>query len=70
MDETKFKNLLAFLILMGNEKVLTKTPDYIIEKFERYTRLELDDVTGNDTASWGLDRENNMRFHKYCETWL
>jgi hypothetical protein len=33
----QFNNILAFLaIIVPNEQILTCSPDYIIEKFERY----------------------------------
>lgn len=64
-QNNKFKNVLAFCILMGNEKILTKSPDYIMEKFDRYIG------TGRpDQWNWGLDADNHRLLDIYVATWL
>lgn len=62
----KFKNVLAFCILMGDKKVLTKSPDYILEKYERYCSTEYND---RDDYLWGLDNTNKSIFQEYLDTW-
>lgn len=61
----KFKCILAFCILMGNEKVLDKSPDYILEKFDRYV-----ESGAPDAYNWGLDGKNTQTFNAYLAQWF
>lgn len=61
-----FKNLLVFLILMGGEEVLTKSPSYILEKYIRYTGVE----AREDEYKWGLDSKNKKLLKKYIDAWF
>jgi len=61
----KFLNILAFCVLMGNEKVLTKSPDYILEKFNRY----IGNAKEQDEFMWGLDDHNRKIMDKYFVKW-
>lgn len=64
---SNFLNILAFCILMGNEKILTKSPDYILEKFERYIG-DVSDAYGEEWR-WGLDSNNMALLIEYHKTW-
>lgn len=66
-------NLVAFAILMGagaNENILSKSPDYIIEKFNKYIAEEfiLEDRT-EPNYMWGLDSFNNIMLNSYAKKW-
>lgn len=50
---------------MGNEKVLTKSPDYILEKFNRY----IGNAKEQDEFMWGLDDHNRKIMDKYFVKW-
>ena len=58
----KFKNMVAFLILMENgEGVLSKAPSYIKEKWDL-----LQDCDYPESL---LDEKNKEKFEKYFERW-
>ena len=66
--EEKVKNIFAFLSILFVEKrdclinILDMTPDYIIEKFERYV------ISTSPGSSWGLHPSlRKSVFNKYCE---
>lgn len=61
----KFLNILAFSILMGGQKVLTKSPDYIVEKFTRYCGDGKEQIE----FMWGLDAINRAVFDEYVVRW-
>ena len=64
MTENKFKNLIAFCVLMeNNEGILKKSPDYVIEKFNRYIGQDLDEF------NWGLDVNNKRKLEAYMFAW-
>lgn len=67
-NTNQFKNLLAFLILMGNEQILGRSPDYILEKLSRYAG----EVNTPDTDEWrwGLDSNNQRLFDDYLTLWV
>jgi len=64
MSRNKFKNLIAFCLLMQSGKgILEKSPRYVEEKFKRYLN------SGNEEFKWGLDFSNQIKFNKYYEKW-
>ena len=67
MEILQFKNLIAFLVLMeNNEGVLDKSPDYVIEKYERFLHNGYTD----ETEIWGLDSSNTEKFKEYFKKWI
>lgn len=69
-EHDSFRNLLAFVILMGNEKAITKSPDYIMEKFARYCGDPSTKALNNvETWPWGLDSSNRATFAAYMRQW-
>lgn len=65
MTEKQLKNLIVFCILMeNNDGILGKSPDYIIEKFERFVGKN------DDSFKWGLDSNNQEKFNKYLKKWI
>jgi hypothetical protein len=65
-----FRNLLAFVILMGNSQVLSKSPDYIVEKFDRYCSPQALAIAFPDERwQWGLDSDNRGIYMEYMRTW-
>jgi hypothetical protein len=72
LSDDQFKNLLAFLVLMANDRILDKSPDYIAEKFGRYVVPRTDpgyDVRHEEAWPWGLDSANTTVFNKYLTRW-
>ena len=64
MNKTEFNNLLAFLILMQNDKgLITKSPAYIMQKFQHYVDSPLDETP------WGLDHKNQSLLTHYRKMW-
>jgi len=70
MNETKLKNIMAFLsILFGEDLILSNTlmnthPNYLIEKWERYVE------SNSEEHPWGLHpalRKNY--FNRYFDKW-
>ena len=59
----RIENLVAFLILMGCN-VQGKSPDYILEKFNRYVPAR------ENESYWGLDSENTHKLAEWEEQWL
>jgi hypothetical protein len=62
-DSNKLKNIVAFCILM--EDIQTKSPDYIIEKFQRYCLKEQ-----SDAWQWGLDSINKEKLEQWEDLWM
>jgi hypothetical protein len=61
----KLKNIVAFCALMENhDGIIGKSPDYIMEKFNRYC---LSDV---DECPWGLDVDNRWKVSRWINKWL
>ena len=68
MTSEQFKNLLAFLFLMGCDNDLaSKSPDYIIEKAKRYLTIEA--ITLDVQYGWGLHPILRESFDLYCKYW-
>lgn len=69
MNETEqIKNIIAFLsILFGNstlwnEEIMKFSPEYLIEKFNRYI------ISTRPESDWGLHPSlRRMVFDRYCE---
>ena len=68
--EQQVRNIVAFLaILFGesdtwHEEIMKFTPDYLIEKFDRYIR------TTSSQSDWGLHRTlRHGVFEPYCDKW-
>lgn len=64
MTKNEFQNLIAFCILMEYQnEILDKSPDYVLEKFNRYI--------GNkeDAFNWGLDQNNQLKLAQYLHRW-
>lgn len=72
MTRNQFKNLLAFVIILGNHPSIgdLSAPDYMIEKFARFLGSTADEVI-SDHANWqgGLDYRNRAVFREYVEQW-
>ena len=65
MNLGQLKNVVAFAILMESEGgILSKSPDYIEEKFSRYCHLNL-----GDRSEWGLDGSNKLKLAEWLEQW-
>ena len=63
--EIELLNIVAFAILMENGKgILDKSPDYILEKFQRYIQSQ-----GIQYSS-GLDNSNRKKLEKWIEIWM
>ena len=58
---TNINNVVAFAILM--EDIQTKSPNYIMEKFNRYCLAE------EDVSQWGLDFPNRMDLEEWQSNW-
>ena len=68
MDKQQFKNLLAFLFLMSNgETLISKSPDYIIEKAHRY--IDCKAVKSSVEVLWGLHPTLKEYYDFYCSHW-
>lgn len=68
--EQQVKNIIAFLsILFGEnhlwyDEIMKFTPEYLIEKFERYIH------TTKYGADWGLHQSLRRNvFERYCDKW-
>lgn len=60
------KNIVAFCILMENNGgIIDKSPDYILEKFNRYVISERE-----DESNWGLDVFNQEKLSNWQGKWL
>lgn len=67
-DEVKLLDIVAFCILMQDEGrggVLGKSPDYILEKYNRYCKSK---KTNN--WMWGLDLHNHLQLKLWSNKWL
>jgi len=62
--KNKLKNIVAFCALMQNGSILDQSPDYILEKFERYCTSNWEDWR------WGLDSNRRQLLSKWCKKWL
>lgn len=63
--DNKLMNMVAFLVLMqGHGGILDKSPDYIMEKFERYVGKD------TDAWSWGLDSTNMEVLNQWVQRWI
>jgi len=57
-------NLVAFCTLMENGNgILGKSPDYVMEKFQRYVGKS------DDSWKWGLDNNNQSKVRQWIERW-
>lgn len=64
-NEIQLLNIVAFCALMQNtEGVVSKSPDYILEKFEKYAMQE------GVAYHWGLDRERQDVVREWAKKWL
>lgn len=64
MNENQFRNLIAFCVLMeSGEGIRDKSPDYVMEKFERYVGKE------SSEWQWGLDFLNQNKLAQYLKDW-
>lgn len=63
--EIELLNIVAFAILMENDKgILNKSPDYIMEKFQRYCQGQ------GIQYDWGLDLDNQSKLIKWIKRWM
>jgi|GEM_PF-6460632 hypothetical protein len=70
-DADKVKNILAFLIILLGESyfavweiIMDFSPDYLLEKYERYI------LSDKPEYEWGLHHLMKDRlFNKYCDKW-
>ena len=61
----KFINLITFCILMeGGKGITDKSPDYVMEKYNRYVKSERE-----DEFKWGLDGGNKGKLFSYIVKW-
>lgn len=58
----KFLNIIAFIAIM-QEQLDSKSPEYILEKYERYCESE------QSVYNWGLDIRNRGKIEKYVKQW-
>lgn len=66
IEKNKILNLVAFCILMENDDgILGKSPNYILEKFEKYCR-----DTSETKWMFGLDVDNLRKLKKWAEKWF
>ena len=66
IETNQLKNIVAFCILMEyRDGILFKSPEYIVEKFERYCETKNEDQTG-----WGLDHTNRTKLSDWIDRWL
>lgn len=66
-QQEAFKRILAFCILMENGKgIIDKSPDYIMEKFQRY----ISSPSVSNEYEWGLDSNNREKLINYIATWV
>lgn len=62
---SKIINIVAFCALMENTGgVMDKSPDYILEKFNRYC------TSNRDEVPWGLDSMRKRIVSDWCKKWL
>lgn len=65
MNKDEFKNLIAFCILMQNgEGIITKSPDYVLEKYERYL-----ETSEKEAWKWGLHPVSQRLLNEYIGKW-
>lgn len=65
MDKEKLLNIIAFCALMeNNDGIIGKSPDYIIEKFNRYCLSE------EGEYAWGLDAIRQKIVQDWKEKWF
>jgi hypothetical protein len=68
MKIDQFKNLLAFLFLVtGEDCKYLPAPDYIIEKFTRYSGVGM--LRDDDAWKAGLHPHLRAQFNAYLEHW-
>jgi hypothetical protein len=65
----KFKNLLAFLVLVSGDDIVKRAPSYLEEKFKRMTGLTVDQVSDTDDNSALLDSRNKAVYSHYLRYW-
>lgn len=66
IEKAVVKDIVAFCVLMENgEGVMDKSPEYIMEKFNRYCLSE-----DPDEWHWGLDASNWEKLEKWSSKWL
>lgn len=64
MTQNEFTNLVAFIVLMQNGPgIMSKSPDYILERFKRYVGQ-----TGSEFMG-GLDAGNRKILLRYMVEW-
>ena len=64
-----FKNLVAFMVLLSGDRVLSKAPPYLAEKFRQYTGLSINQISASDDQSGWLDMHNKAIYDAYLEKW-
>lgn len=63
--DNKILNIVAFCILMENNDGITgKSPDYILEKFNRYCFGE-----NEENYMFGLDYKNGDKLYEWIKKW-
>jgi predicted transposase YdaD len=61
----QLESLVMFCILMeNNEGILGKSPDYILEKFNRASQSEGEEMLG------ALDAKNQAKYQDWKQLWL
>lgn len=66
MDKAQLLNMVAFCVLMQNQEgIIGKSPDYILEKFDRYC-MHADPLE----YKWGLDASNQNKLSTWANRWL
>ena len=66
-EKNKLLNIVALCALMeNNEGILGKSPDYILEKFERYAEL----YGTSENWKWGLDGVRTQLVRDWAKRWL
>jgi hypothetical protein len=67
MTSIQFKNLLAFLFIMGDGSMMTKSPEYIIEKANRY--IDIKNIKSEVEFEWGLHPTLKRAYDAYFFQW-
>ena len=67
METERLLNLISFIVLMeSGEGVLTKSPSYILEKYDRFLDKGFTDLENY----WGLDKVNEAKVESYYNKWI
>jgi hypothetical protein len=52
--------------MQNGEGILSKSPDYVLEKYERFLNDEFTDLE----TYWGLDKNNEQKVEDWYKKWF